>query len=46
MCGDDENGKTKCNPEVLAKLKKMEDEVQKESNSYWKGVDQFKDLDN
>ncbi len=46
MCGDDDNGKTKCNPEVLAKLKKMEDEVQKESNSYWKGLDQFKDLDN
>ena len=45
-CDEEEVGGPLCNKEVLAKLKQMEDEVMKESNSLWKGLDQFKDLDN
>lgn len=49
-CGVDEDGKSKCNPEVLAKLAQMErraeDVVKKpEENPIWKGLDQFKNLD-
>ena len=45
-CDEEEVGGPLCNKEVLAKLKQMEDEVMKESNSLWKGLDQFKDLEN
>ena len=45
-CEEEEVGGPLCNREVLAKLKQMEDEVMKESNSLWKGLDQFKDLEN
>jgi uncharacterized metal-binding protein YceD (DUF177 family) len=43
MCTQEEMGGPLCNKEVLAKLKKMEDEV-KDSNSdeLWKGLQQFK----
>ena len=45
MCKEDENGKSQCNPEVLEKLKKMEEEAKSsQSNIVWKGLDQFKDL--
>lgn len=45
MCEEDESGGTKCNPEVLEKLKKMEQEAKStQSNILWKGLDQFKDL--
>jgi len=47
VCGEDEKGKSKCNQEVIEKLKKMEDDVQKENNNpLWKGLEKFKDLDN
>lgn len=46
MCGENEKGESKCNPEVLAKLKQMEEDVKKDnSNTVWKGLDQFKNLD-
>lgn len=51
-CGEDEEGHSKCNPEVLAKLAQMErnaeevnEEMAKKDNSIWKGLDKFKDLD-
>jgi uncharacterized metal-binding protein YceD (DUF177 family) len=46
MCGEDEKGKSKCNPEVLEKLKQMEEGMKKDnSNTVWKGLDQFKNLE-
>jgi uncharacterized metal-binding protein YceD (DUF177 family) len=46
VCGEDEQGKSKCNPEVLEKLKKMEEDVKKDSsNTVWKGLEQFKNLE-
>ncbi len=45
-CNDEEMGGSLCNNEVLAKLKEMEDEVRKENNNLWKGLEKFKDLDN
>jgi uncharacterized metal-binding protein YceD (DUF177 family) len=45
MCKESEMGGPKCNTEVLAKLKQMEQEIQKSSNPLWKGLDQFKNLD-
>lgn len=46
MCGEDEIGGPKCNKEVLAKLKQMEDEARKDSgNTVWKDLDKFKNLD-
>ncbi|RXK86545.1 YceD family protein [Filimonas effusa] len=45
MCGEDEEGGSKCNKEVLARLKQMEDDVKTDSNPIWKGLDKFKDLD-
>jgi len=44
MCKEDEIGGPQCNKEVLAKLKKMEEETKNGSNSIWKGLDQFKNL--
>ncbi|WP_207496698.1 YceD family protein [Aridibaculum aurantiacum] len=44
MCKDDEIGGPQCNTEVLEKLKKMEEDAKLSSNSLWKGLDQFKDL--
>ncbi|MFT4203226.1 MAG: DUF177 domain-containing protein [Chitinophagaceae bacterium] len=50
-CGEDADGKAKCNPEVLSKLAQMErradeaDEIAKKENSIWKDLDKFKDLD-
>lgn len=45
MCKEDEIGGPQCNTDVLEKLKKMEEEVKvAETNSIWKGLDQFKDL--
>ena len=45
MCSEKEMGGPKCNTEVLEKLKKMEQEVQKDSNTVWKGLDRFKNLE-
>lgn len=35
-----------CNKEVLHKLQQMEEEVAKQANPLWKGLDKFKNLDN
>lgn len=45
MCKEEEMGGPKCNTEVLEKLRKMEEEVQKDSNTVWKGLDKFKNLE-
>ena len=42
LCGDDENGNSKCNKEVLNKLKEMEAKSSSTANVLWKGLDQFK----
>jgi len=45
MCKEDEIGGPQCNTEVLDKLRKMEEDAKAaESNTIWKGLDQFKDL--
>lgn len=46
MCADDEKGNSACNPEVIEKLRKMEEEVMKTTNPLWKELQKFKDLDN
>lgn len=46
VCEIDEKGKSTCNPEVINKLKQMEEEVQKAANPLWSGLDKFKDLEN
>jgi len=45
MCREEEIGGPKCNTEVLEKLRKMEEEVSKDSNTVWKGLDKFKNLE-
>lgn len=46
MCSKEEMGGPQCNNEVLAKLKQMEDEAEKENNnSVWKGLEKFKNLE-
>ncbi len=45
MCKEEEMGGAKCNIEVLEKLRKMEEQAQKDSNTVWKGLDRFKNLD-
>jgi uncharacterized metal-binding protein YceD (DUF177 family) len=45
MCNPEEMGGPKCNLEVLAKLKQMEDEVKKTNNPLWQGLEQFKNLE-
>jgi len=42
VCGDDEHGRSKCNPEVIEKLKEMEVKASETSNDLWKGLEQFK----
>lgn len=44
-CGEDEKGGSKCNKEVLEVLKKMEKEQKEDSNPIWKGLEQFKNLE-
>jgi uncharacterized metal-binding protein YceD (DUF177 family) len=45
VCPENENGESGCNPEVLEKLRKMEDEAEQTTNPIWKGLEQFKDID-
>lgn len=45
MCKEEEMGGAKCNIEVLEKLRKMEEQAQKDSNTVWKGLDRFKNLE-
>lgn len=42
MCSESEMGGPQCNKEVLAKLKQMEDNVKRENNSVWKGLEKIK----
>lgn len=47
MCNEEEMGGPQCNNEVLEKLRKMEEDVRKDSsNPLMKGLEKFKDLDN
>ncbi len=46
ICGEDENGKSLCNEDVLKKLAQMEKNIDKaEDNTIWKGLEKFKNLD-
>lgn len=45
VCGEDADGKSLCNPEVLAKLEQMEkdaSDAENSANSIWKGLERFK----
>jgi uncharacterized metal-binding protein YceD (DUF177 family) len=42
LCGEDEKGKSLCNPEVLEMLKKMEVEASAQTHLIWKDLDKFK----
>ena len=44
MCNEEEMGGSQCNLEVLEKLRQMEEEVNKQANPMWKGLDKFKGL--
>lgn len=45
MCKTEEIGGPKCNTEVLEKLRNMEAAALKDSNTVWKGLDKFKNLE-
>jgi uncharacterized metal-binding protein YceD (DUF177 family) len=45
MCSEAEMGGPQCNKEVLAKLAAMKNEVKKNTNPLWKGLDKLKGLD-
>ncbi|MBN8838123.1 MAG: DUF177 domain-containing protein [Sphingobacteriia bacterium] len=42
MCNEEEMGGPQCNTEVLEKLRKMEEEIKKENNPLWKGLEKLK----
>ena len=43
ICGNDENGKSLCNEEVIKKLEAMKvNNEEQQENSIWKGLDKFK----
>ncbi|TDH27510.1 DUF177 domain-containing protein [Segetibacter sp. 3557_3] len=44
MCKEEEIGGPQCNKEVLEKLQKMRDDAKSDTQSIWKGLEQFKDL--
>jgi uncharacterized metal-binding protein YceD (DUF177 family) len=45
MCSEDEIGGPHCNKEVLAMLKKLEEQDKPSNNPLWKGLEKFKDLE-
>jgi uncharacterized metal-binding protein YceD (DUF177 family) len=45
VCNLSDEGASTCNQEVIAKLEKMQEEIKKENNPLWKGLEKFKDLD-
>ena len=45
MCDPETMGGPQCNNEVLEKLRKMEEQVMKDSNNLWKGLEKFKDIE-
>ncbi|MGF7231796.1 YceD family protein [Arachidicoccus sp.] len=44
-CGEDEQGGSKCNPEVLKKLDQMKADAQASTHNVWKDLDKLKDLE-
>lgn len=44
-CGEDEQGNSKCNEEVIEKLQQMLAAVKTEVNPLWQGLEKFKNLD-
>ncbi len=46
VCAEDADGNSLCNQEVITKLQQMEEQVQRESNPLWRGLEHFKDLEN
>jgi len=44
ICADSEKGGPYCNREVLEKLKQMEQSLNQEKPTLWKGLDQFKNF--
>ena len=45
MCSEDEIGGPQCNKEVLEKLRQMKNDANRNDNSIWKGLEQFKNLE-
>jgi uncharacterized metal-binding protein YceD (DUF177 family) len=45
MCKENDKGESTCNKEVLEQLKKMEPQTIKDTNTVWKGLERFKDLE-
>ncbi|TAG14109.1 MAG: DUF177 domain-containing protein, partial [Sphingobacteriia bacterium] len=46
ICSAEEIGGSKCNIEVLEKLRKMEEDATKDSSTtLWKGLEKFKNID-
>ncbi len=46
ICPADEKGNSQCNQDVIAQLKRMEENVQKDTTpTIWKGLEKFKDLE-
>jgi len=45
MCSEDEIGGPQCNKEVLERLRQMKGDANKNDNSIWKGLEQFKNLE-
>lgn len=45
VCPENELGESQCNPEVLAKLREMEENVEK-NNPMWKGLEKFRNKNN
>jgi uncharacterized metal-binding protein YceD (DUF177 family) len=45
MCKPEDFGGPLCNKEVLEQLRKMEEDVRKDSPTLWKGLEKFKDLE-
>ncbi|MFX7792992.1 YceD family protein, partial [Acinetobacter baumannii] len=45
VCGEDAEGKSLCNEEVIKKLEQMESNVNKEVNPLWKELEKLKGFD-
>ena len=43
VCGEDEEGNSKCNQEVIQMLEKLTENEEKDTTTIWKGLDKFKD---
>ncbi|HVX49969.1 MAG TPA: DUF177 domain-containing protein [Chitinophagaceae bacterium] len=45
MCSESEMGGPKCNKEVLARLKQMEEDAARNNNPMWQALDKFKNIE-